>query len=115
MCGWRVCGWRVCALRACGLRVWGLRVRGLWAQALEERFGVAVRLSWGMTELSPCGVVGSLTRGLRARPYRDTLPWRLKPGRAMYARRCVCSESPPPSCFVTRPSSIYPRLSICLE
>ena len=101
-------------LRACVL-VWGLRVRGLWAQALEERFGVAVRLSWGMTELSPCGVVGSLTRGLRARPYRDTLPWRLKPGRAMYARQCVCSESPPPSCFVTRPSSIYPCLSICLE
>jgi acyl-CoA synthetase (AMP-forming)/AMP-acid ligase II len=70
--------------------------------ALEGTYGVDVRLSWGMTELSPCGVVGSLKRKMAAGAdvkggregdrrrsdeawsSEETLPYRLKPGRVMY-------------------------------
>ena len=50
----------------------------------EEIYGVACRLSWGMTELSPCGVVGSLKRSMKGWADDATLPYRLKPGRAMF-------------------------------
>jgi len=52
--------------------------------AYENEHGVACRLSWGMTELSPCGVVGSTKRHMKGWPSDATLPYRLKPGRAMY-------------------------------
>jgi acyl-CoA synthetase (AMP-forming)/AMP-acid ligase II len=47
-------------------------------------FDVRVRLSWGMTELSPCGVVGSLKRNMLDKSMEETKTVRLKPGRAMY-------------------------------
>ena len=45
-----------------------------------------IRLSWGMTELSPCGVVGGVTRKMIKEGWSDdeTLPYRLKQGKAMY-------------------------------
>jgi hypothetical protein len=41
---------------------------------------VRVRLSWGMTEISPTGVVGSLKRKMAHWTPEATLPYRLKPG-----------------------------------
>lgn len=37
--------------------------------------------SWGMTELSPVGVVGSLTPEIAGLPLEQQMPWRLKQGR----------------------------------
>ena len=61
---------------------------------LENKYDVQVQLSWGMTELSPCGVVGSITRKMEAWSPEATKPHRLKPGRAMYGvdMKCVNDE-----------------------
>ena len=52
--------------------------------AFEERYGVTVIHAWGMTEMSPLGTVGNLKRGMAGKPLAETLPYKVKQGRAVY-------------------------------
>jgi fatty-acyl-CoA synthase len=45
------------------------------------RLGVETTHSWGMTELSPTGVVGALTPEIADLPADEQMPWRLRQGR----------------------------------
>ena len=51
-------------------------------EVLKQDYGINIFLSWGMTEISPCGVVGSLKRSM-SRNGEDE-KYLLKPGRIMY-------------------------------
>mmetsp|Transcript_29292 Transcript_29292/g.85444 ORF Transcript_29292/g.85444 Transcript_29292/m.85444 type:complete len:312 (+) Transcript_29292:956-1891(+) len=53
-------------------------------EAFEDKYNVNIQLSWGMTELSPCGVVGSRKRSMVGWDQSQYQPYQLKPGRAMY-------------------------------
>lgn len=51
-------------------------IRGLAALDIEPAH------AWGMTELSPLGVVGTLTPEVAALPFDAQMPWRIKQGRS---------------------------------
>ncbi len=53
-------------------------------KAFEERYGVAVNHAWGMTEMSPLGTVGNMKRNMLGKPLSETLPYKVKQGRAIY-------------------------------
>jgi acyl-CoA synthetase (AMP-forming)/AMP-acid ligase II len=52
--------------------------------AFEERHGVTVLHAWGMTEMSPLGTVGNVKRNMVGKPLAETLPYKVKQGRAIY-------------------------------
>ncbi|HWN66101.1 MAG TPA: 3-(methylthio)propionyl-CoA ligase [Haliangium sp.] len=52
--------------------------------AFEQRHGVTVLHAWGMTEMSPLGTVGNLRREMVGKPPAETLPYKVKQGRAIY-------------------------------
>jgi fatty-acyl-CoA synthase len=51
-------------------------------RAFYDRYGVEVVHAWGMTETSPLGTIGSLTRTVAALPFEQQMPYRVKQGRA---------------------------------
>ena len=51
-------------------------------RGFHDRYGVDVRHLWGMTETSPVATSGALSAELKARPFADQVPVRLKQGRA---------------------------------
>ncbi len=53
----------------------------LLIEAFENKYGVAVAHSWGMTEMSPLGSVGKLTVETEALPYEEKFGVKLKQGR----------------------------------
>ncbi len=53
----------------------------LLIEAFENKYGVAVAHSWGMTEMSPRGSVGKLTVETEALPYEEKFGVKLKQGR----------------------------------
>jgi fatty-acyl-CoA synthase len=50
----------------------------------EERYGVTVIHAWGMTEMSPLGTIGNMKRNMAGKPLAETLPYKIKQGRAVY-------------------------------
>ncbi|GAB4512006.1 MAG: 3-(methylthio)propionyl-CoA ligase [Haliangiales bacterium] len=53
-------------------------------EIFETRYDVEVIHAWGMTELSPLGTAGNMTRKLRGKPLSETLPYKTKQGRAVF-------------------------------
>ncbi|GIX16393.1 MAG: hypothetical protein KatS3mg119_0579 [Rhodothalassiaceae bacterium] len=53
-------------------------------EAFEKEYGVRVHHAWGMTETSPLGTVGTMTRELAALPYERQLDFKVKQGRAIF-------------------------------
>jgi fatty-acyl-CoA synthase len=53
-------------------------------ETLETQYGVEVAHSWGMTEMSPVGTIGSLTARLAELPYPEQLDYKAKQGRALF-------------------------------
>lgn len=49
-------------------------------RGFQDKFGVEVVHAWGMTETSPIGTVANLTPELKALPYDQQMPWRMKQG-----------------------------------
>lgn len=49
--------------------------------AAFAKLGVEAIHSWGMTEMSPVGVAGTLTPEIAGLPLEEQMPWRLKQGR----------------------------------
>ena len=52
--------------------------------AFEKDYDVTVLHAWGMTEMSPLGVVGHMKRNLRDLPYEEQLHYKCKQGRGIY-------------------------------
>ena len=50
-------------------------------EAFENKYGVQVAHSWGMTEMSPLGTVGKLKAGMDAMPLEEKYIFKLKQGR----------------------------------
>ena len=53
-------------------------------ESFEAEFGVQVNHAWGMTEMTPLGVVNTLKPKFRDKPRAEVLPQKLKQGRAVY-------------------------------
>jgi fatty-acyl-CoA synthase len=53
-------------------------------ETFENKYGVEVSHSWGMTEMSPVGTIGSLTASVRALSDDDRMNYKLKQGRPMF-------------------------------
>ena len=50
-------------------------------ETFENKYGVQVAHSWGMTEMSPLGTVGKLKPGMDEMPYEEKYVFKLKQGR----------------------------------
>jgi fatty-acyl-CoA synthase len=64
--------------------VGGAAVSEMLIEAYETEFGVEVNHAWGMTEMTPLGVVNTLKPKFRALPRERQMPQKLKQGRAVY-------------------------------
>jgi len=64
--------------------VGGAAVAESMIDAFEQEFGVQVNHAWGMTETTPLGVVNTLKPKFTATPREQTMPQKLKQGRAVY-------------------------------
>ena len=53
-------------------------------EAFEKEYGVRVHHAWGMTETSPLGTVGTMTRALAGLPYERQLDFKAKQGRPIF-------------------------------
>jgi len=53
-------------------------------EAYESEFGIQVNHAWGMTEMSPLGVVNTLKPKFLDRPRAAVMPQKLKQGRVVY-------------------------------
>jgi fatty-acyl-CoA synthase len=53
-------------------------------EKLETGYDVQVAHSWGMTEMSPVGTVGTLTARIAGLPYEEQLDFKTKQGRALF-------------------------------
>ena len=53
-------------------------------ETLETKYGLEVAHSWGMTEMSPVGTIGTLTAKLAGLPYPEQLDYKAKQGRALF-------------------------------
>ncbi len=53
-------------------------------QKIETELGIEVAHSWGMTEMSPVGTIGTLTAKLTELPYPEQLDYKAKQGRALF-------------------------------
>ena len=53
-------------------------------ERLEQQYGVEVRHSWGMTEMSPVGTVNTLKSGMDTLPPQELTRIKLKAGRPLY-------------------------------
>ena len=53
----------------------------LLIDAFENKYGVEIAHSWGMTEMSPLGTVGKLKAGMDALPYEEKMAFKMKQGR----------------------------------
>jgi fatty-acyl-CoA synthase len=50
-------------------------------EAFENKYGVEIAHSWGMTEMSPLGTVGKLKAGMKELPYEEMMAFKMKQGR----------------------------------
>lgn len=64
--------------------VGGAAVSEMLINAFEEEFGVGVNHAWGMTEMTPLGVVNTLKPKFSRKPRAEQVPQKLKQGRAVY-------------------------------
>ncbi|MBL8644087.1 MAG: long-chain-fatty-acid--CoA ligase [Rhodospirillaceae bacterium] len=64
--------------------VGGAAVSEMLIDAFEKEFGVAVNHAWGMTEMTPLGVVNTLKPKFLDQPRDQQMPQKLKQGRAVY-------------------------------
>jgi fatty-acyl-CoA synthase len=53
-------------------------------ETFENKFGVQVSHSWGMTEMSPVGTIGSFTAAIAALCQEEQMAYKLKQGRPMF-------------------------------
>jgi fatty-acyl-CoA synthase len=53
-------------------------------ETFENKYGVEVSHSWGMTEMSPVGTIGSLTAALDGLSDEERMTYKLKQGRPMF-------------------------------
>jgi len=53
-------------------------------RTFETEYEVAVVHAWGMTEMSPLGTTGVMTKELEKRPFEEQLPYKAKQGRVIY-------------------------------
>jgi len=53
-------------------------------EAYEAEFGIQVNHAWGMTEMSPLGVVNNLKPKFLKKPRAEQMPQKLKQGRVVY-------------------------------
>ncbi|MBO6531468.1 MAG: AMP-binding protein, partial [Erythrobacter sp.] len=50
----------------------------------QEKYGVEGLQGWGMTEMSPLGTTGVMTRELEKQPFEEQLKYKAKQGRVIY-------------------------------
>jgi len=62
----------------------GAACPGRIIETFENKYGVEVNHSWGMTEMSPVGTIGSLTADVAALPPDEIAAYKLKQGRPMF-------------------------------
>ncbi|WP_416896828.1 MAG: 3-(methylthio)propionyl-CoA ligase [Minwuia sp.] len=53
-------------------------------EKFETVYDVTVIHAWGMTEMSPLGTTGVMTRELESKPFAEQLPYKSKQGRVIY-------------------------------
>ncbi|MDX2141717.1 MAG: long-chain-fatty-acid--CoA ligase [Rhodospirillaceae bacterium] len=64
--------------------VGGAAASEMLIEAFETEFDVQVNHAWGMTEMTPLGVVNTLKPKFKAKPRAEQMPQKLKQGRVVY-------------------------------
>ena len=79
-------------------------------ETFENKYGVSVSHSWGMTEMSPVGTIGSLTASLADLSEEERMSYKLKQGRPMFGVEMKIVDGA--DCELPRDGKAFGRLKV---
>ncbi|HEX3665528.1 MAG TPA: long-chain-fatty-acid--CoA ligase [Rhizomicrobium sp.] len=79
-------------------------------ETFENKYGVEVSHSWGMTEMSPVGTIGSLTAAVEALGDEEKMAHKLKQGRPMFGVEMKIVDDA--NCELPRDGEAFGRLKV---
>lgn len=79
-------------------------------ETFEKKYGVEVCHSWGMTEMSPVGSVGSLTAAVKERSEEEQIAHKLKQGRPLFGVEMKIVDDS--GCELPRDGKTFGRLKV---